>query len=136
MRPQRASEQSALAIGRKHRLLGQRLGMRIMAEPARCIGRRFIDAALIATLECHTRAARVHESANAVPAAAFNDELGSERVRLVVMPPRSPDAGDTADVEDRLDSLAGRARALALAQIALNDFDAEPPQLLRFPATI
>lgn len=128
MGPQGAGQERTVAVGGEDLLLGEGLGMGIMAEPAGRIGGGLVDAELVdaviaAGIEGDAGAAGVDQAAHAVLAASGEEVLGTAGVGVVVVPPRSPDAGHGRGVKDGVDSGAGVGDGLWIANVTQNDFN-------------
>src|SRR5262245_3525150 len=128
MRPERAGDQLR-SVRSQNELLGERLAVGIVGQPARRIGGRFIDAALIAAGKGDAGTARINQPAYAAIPARRDNISSPQRVDAVILPPRPPKAGDGGDVEDDVDPFTDPLNGSRVLDIALDRFDAERVEL-------
>src|SRR5580693_1673575 len=106
-----------------------------MTQPVLGVGRRLVDAVLIAAVEGDAGTAGEHESPSAVSLASGNDMLRAKRIDFVVIAPRPPHAGYSRHVKHRVPACTRRDHLVTVANVAANDFDPQPLQIRRHTAT-
>ena len=128
MGPQRAGQESGRSRWLPARLLGQGLGVLVVAEPPLGIRRRFVDAALVAAVESDAWAAGEDQPSDARGPAAFDHVRGAQRIGGVIVVPTHADAGHARRMKDHVHAAAGRRHRRPIAEIGADDFRAQGDQ--------
>ena len=116
------------AVGGQHRLLGQRLGRRVVRMMPPGVGDRLVGPFHRPAVEDHTRGTGVDQPGHALFAAAREDVLGATHVGFVERRVATPDAGLGGDVKHDIAPGAGLRDRASVPQIAAKDRDAQVGQ--------
>ncbi len=123
MRSQRTRQQSIATVGLKHRLFGQRLGVRIMAQPRIWVGSRLVHPILIVTRKGNARAAAQDQLADPLSRAASDDVFRAHRVDRMKVLPRPPNPCDGRGVKHDVDALECFAHFPSITHVSLDRLD-------------
>lgn len=111
-------------VGGKYGLLGESLGVRVVAGKFLAVREGFVGAGVTLAVEDDAGGAGVNEAGNAVTVAGGEDVLGAEDVGAEVIMPWAPDAGLGGDVKHGVAAGDGAINSGGVGEVAGKDFDA------------
>src|SRR5580704_14186770 len=120
-----SGRQPVATVCREDLSLSDRLRVRIVTQITRRIRIAFVDIQVIRAVVDDAGRAGVNEPGDAALSAGVQTMSSAEHVGFVEELPRSPDSGDSRDMENGFDLAAGSLDAFRIADVPSLPLDAQ-----------